>query len=300
MSTRSVVTIGNFDGVHLGHQALIARACEGDAPSVGVFFDPHPTAFFAPERAPKLLTSPSRRAELLRAYGLDSVDVRAFDDAFAAQTPDEFVANVLVKSHAAKRVVVGHDFRFGRDRAGNTDTLRELGQTHDFDVVEVAPVSHEGSVVSSTSVREHVQSGDVVAASALLGRFHETEGTVVQGDQRGRTIGFPTANLEIPGIVPADGVYAVVCRVLDTSAAPIYGVANVGVRPTFEAGRSVEVFLFDFDRDIYGETLRVGWVQRLRGEVRFDGIDALVAQLNQDVENAKSIHQVGDARARWI
>ena len=300
MSERSVVTIGNFDGVHRGHQELVRRACAHDMPSVGVFFDPHPTAFLAPDRAPALLTEPTRRAELLRAYGLDRVDVRTFDEAFALQAPDAFVRTVLVDAHAAAHVIVGRDFRFGRDRAGDTDALRRLGREHDFEVEEVAPVLHEGSVVSSTRVRECVESGDVVEASALLGRFHETEGVVVRGDQRGRTIGFPTANLQISGIVPADGVYAVVCRVLDSETSRVYGVANVGVRPTFRAGRSVEAFLFDFDRDIYGETLRVGWVQRLRGEVRFDGVEALVAQLNDDVAQAKSIHRGEDARATWI
>lgn len=300
MSERSVVTIGNFDGVHLGHQALIRRARSLALRSVGVFFDPHPSAFFAPEHAPKLLTSPKRRAELLRGHGLDAVDVRVFDDAFAAQTPEEFVRDVLVRTHSAAHVVIGRDFRFGRERQGDTQALRQLGREHDFEVDEIAPVLHEGSVVSSTRVREALEAGEVVSASELLGRFHETEGLVVKGDQRGRTIGFPTANLQIAGIVPADGVYAVVCRVLDSSAGPIYGVANVGVRPTFEAGRSVEAFLFDFDRDIYGETLRVGWVQRLRGEARFEGVDALVAQLNKDVEEAKAIHRADDERARWI
>ncbi|MEM9067218.1 MAG: bifunctional riboflavin kinase/FAD synthetase [Myxococcota bacterium] len=287
-----VLTPGNFDGVHVGHQALARATCERAKAegwrSVAMFFDPHPTRFFAPERAPAELTSPTRRAELLRGYGIDSVDIRAFDAAFAEQSPEDFVRNVIVGAHSARAVVIGHDFRFGKGRAGDAAYLEKLGQAHGFDVRVVQAVELDG-VVSSTRVREAIGAGAVEVAATLLGRPYETGGTVVQGDQRGRTIGFPTANLEVGGLAPADGVYAVV---VNTGDAKVFGVANVGVRPTFNAGRSVEIHLLDFDGDLYGVELRVGWLARLRGEQKFSGIDALVQQLHRDVAKGREVASV--------
>ncbi|MBX3247129.1 MAG: bifunctional riboflavin kinase/FAD synthetase [Myxococcales bacterium] len=287
----SVLTPGNFDGVHLGHRALVRAVCEG-ARARGVegramFFDPHPAAHFRPEDAPLQLTSVARRSDLLRRVGIDTVDVRRFDEAFAAQSPIDFVQDVLVRDHGVREVVVGPDFRFGRERAGDLATLRALGREHGFDVTVVDPVVAEGGVVSSTRVRAALAEGDVALAAALLGRFHDVDGVVSPGDRRGRTIGFPTANLQVETALPADGVYAVACRVVADGDVggheKLLGVANLGVRPTFGAGRSVEVHLLDFDGDLYGRALRVAFVARLRGEVRFDGIDALVAQLGRDV-----------------
>lgn len=306
--TPAVLTPGNFDGVHLGHQALVRAARErADAEgwrAVAMFFDPHPTAFFRPEAAPPLLTQPARRAELLRARGADAVDVRTFDAAFAAQSPEAFVEDVLVGEHRVRAIVCGPDFRFGAKRAGDVSVLRRLGEAHGFDVRVVDPVREAGGVVSSTRVRGLIGEGEVAAASALLDRYHDVTGVVVEGDRRGRTIGFPTANLAGPedsplGMVPADGVYAVIARADD--GPPLRGVANIGVRPTFEAGRSLEVHLLDFEGDLYGRRLRVAFVARLRGERKFDGVDALVAQLGRDVEEGRAALDAADeGRLEWI
>jgi riboflavin kinase/FMN adenylyltransferase len=258
-----------------------------------MFFDPHPVCFFRPEAPLPQLTSIARRRELLARAGADEVDVRSFDADFAALSPGDFVRDVLVGPHQVREVVVGADFRFGRGRAGDVDTLRALGRAHGFEVTIVAPVDHDGAVVSSTRVRGLLAEGRVREAARLLGRFHDVDATVVTGDRRGRTIGFPTANLSVHGMVPSDGVYAVLARVGDEPELR-RGVANLGNRPTFDAGRSVEVHLLDFSTesagsaadfagDLYGRTLRVAFVERLRGEVRFAGVEALVAQLNADV-----------------
>lgn len=300
----SVLTPGNFDGVHLGHQALVRAVCEGararGAEARAMFFDPHPTAFFTPEAAPSQLTNVARRTELLRRVGIERVDVRRFDEDFAAQSPVAFVRDVLVRDHAVCELVVGPDFRFGRDRAGDLASLRALGRDHGFEVTVVDPVVVEGDVVSSTRIRGALAEGEVALAATLLGRFHDVDGVVVEGDRRGRTLGFPTANLRVEMALPADGVYAVACRV-EGGNAPLLGVANLGVRPTFGAGRSVEVHLLDFAGDLYGHTLRIAFVARLRGEVRFDGIDALVAQLGRDVvAGREALSQADPELLEWM
>lgn len=298
----TALTIGNFDGVHLGHQALLdevrSRAEALGTTPVAMFFEPHPTAVMAPDHAPVILTPEPRRAELLRGYGVE-VDVRRFDSAFAEQSPASFAEDVLAGDHAARWVVVGPDFRFGKGRAGDTARLQALGEAHGFGVSIVDPVELDGEVVSSTRARERLAAGEVAEVAALLGRFHDVGGEVVQGDQRGRTIGFPTANLDPRGPLPSDGVYAVLTRIDGTLRA---GVANLGVRPTFEAGRSVEVHVLDFEGDLYGQTLRVAFVGRLRDEQRFDGLDALVAQLGRDVEQGRRMLAplMHDPRTRWI
>ncbi len=299
--SRTVLTPGNFDGVHRGHQALVTAARErANAEgwrAVGMFFDPHPAAYFAPDKAPPLLTSPTRRIELLRAYGLDDVDVRRFDAAFAALSAEDFVRDVLVGVHRIGAIVVGPDFRFGRGRTGNLDLLTAMGEHLGFDVRVVPSVLVGGEVVSSTRVRGLVADGHVAEVVPLLGRPHESEGRVVRGDGRGRTIGFPTANLHLRGLAPADGVYAVAVR-LGNGSVTHHGVANVGVRPTFQAGRSVEVHLFDVNEDLYGQTLRVAWRQRLRSEQKFANLEALIAQLQRDVEAGRRIAE--ERELAWI
>jgi len=302
---RAVIVPGNHDGVHLGHQALLARgrdrAERQGASTVALFFDPHPAAVLAPDRAPPALTTPERREELLLSLGADAVHRQAFDVGFAAQSPEEFVERVLVRELSAVSVVVGPDFRFGKGRAGDFDTLRALGRDHGFDVTRVAPIELEGERVSSTRIRTRLAEGDVEMATRLLGRVPDVAGTVVPGDQRGRTIGFPTANLDCEAVVlPADGVYAVVAR-LEGGEGLVHGVANLGVRPTFAAGRSVEVHLFDFDQDVYDRTMRVGFVARLRGEQKFDGLDALVAQIEKDAALARErLTAEGQETWRWL
>jgi riboflavin kinase/FMN adenylyltransferase len=304
----SVVTPGNHDGVHLGHRALIdaaKRTAEAQGwRTLAMCFEPHPTAVLVPERAPVLITDMKRRVELLKGAGCDDVVVLPFDSEFSKMTPDRFVERVLLDACHAKGVVVGPDFHFGHKRSGNLATLRQWGEQKGFTVELVEPVMFKGEAVSSTRLRRILQEdGKVEDAAVMMTRVHETTGRVVQGDQRGREIGFPTANLEAgPLLLPKDGVYAVVARVLDEAGAPLlHGVANLGNRPTFEAGRSVEVHLFGFDGDLYEKRLRVGFVARIRGESKFDGLEALREQINRDCDQAKNaLQQLSPDLVRWI
>jgi riboflavin kinase/FMN adenylyltransferase len=300
---RSVVTIGNFDGVHLGHRALLSKArAIADAEGLRVramFFDPHPAAFFRPDSRPPLLTPLPRRKALLLGAGADEVDIRTFDTRFAEQSAEAFATDVLAADAKAAAVVVGSDFRFGKDREGDLPTLERLGEAHGFAVHVVAPVEHDGAVVSSTRIRRRLAEGDVAGARALLGRYHDVRSEVIHGDHRGRTIGFPTANLALPEklALPSDGVYAVIASV---DGAKVGGVANIGVRPTFDAGRSVEVHLLDWEGDLYGRSLPVAFVARIRGEKKFDGVEALVEQIGRDAAGGRGrladvLHTDGDA-----
>lgn len=304
-ATPLVIAPGNYDGVHRGHQALLQRARDFAEPrglrTRVLTFDPHPTAVVAPERAPIPLTTPSRRRELLLAHGADEVRVQPFDRAFAAQTPEAFVERLLGEPTAA--MVVGHDFRFGARRAGDVDMLRRLGDKLGFEVFVQGPVHQEGERVSSSGVREALASGDVEAVARAQGHVHDFDGEVVRGDGRGAGLGFATANLDVdPVMKPADGVYAVLVRDLaDTTGTLHRGVANIGVRPTFGAGRSVEAHLLDFDGDLYGARLRVGWVARIRGEQRFDGVQALRGQLERDCgAAAAALDEMDGATCAWI
>lgn len=299
------MTLGNHDGVHLGHRALLAAARERAGREgltvTAVTFDPHPSMVLAPDRAPPLLTTMARRRELLLALGADEVTVLRFDRELASTSPEAFAEEVLVGRLAAESVVVGPDFRFGRGRAGDVAALGALGAAHGFDVITVPPVTLDGEAVSSTRVRAALARGEVRDAARLLGRVHDVDGSVVRGDGRGRSIGVPTANLDCdPILLPADGVYAVVVRVHGEREL-LRGVANLGVRPTFAAGRSVEVHLFDVDRDLYDARVRVGFVERLRAEQRFDGVEALKAQIARDAERARaSLAALCEEDARWI
>jgi len=305
----SVVTPGNQDGVHLGHRALLAAARQvasgepGSLRVVAMTFDPHPMQFVAPERAPGLLTEPARRAELLRAFGADEVVFKRFDASFAALTPDQFVEQALVQELGARAVVVGEDFRFGAGRAGDVPALHRFGKALGFRVVDVPKLVLDGEAISSSRIREALINGNVELAARMLGRAHDVTRRVVQGHQRGRTIGIPTANLELSGtLLPADGVYAVVARVMDDDdATPHLGVANLGTRPTVAAGRSVEVHLLDFARDIYGRELRVGFVARIRAEQRFTGLPELKVQIESDIAAARAaIAQAEPGLLTWI
>ncbi len=306
--TPSVVTPGNHDGVHLGHRALIDAAKKtADANgwrTLGMFFDPHPTAVLAPERAPVLITSIERRIEIMKGAGCDDVLVLPFDDEFSRMSPDEFVRRVLLDACHARGVVVGPDFHFGHKRSGNIDTLRGWSDRGSFSVELVQPVMHGGEAVSSTRIRRVLRDdGNVEDAAVMMTRLHEVSGEIVRGDQRGRTIGFPTANLEVESLqLPKDGVYAVVARVLDDPGAPLLpGVANLGNRPTFGAGRSVEVHLFDFDGDLYGKRMRIGFASRIRGEAKFDGLEALRQQIDRDCDAAKNaLQRTSPELSRWI
>jgi riboflavin kinase / FMN adenylyltransferase len=290
---RVVLTLGNFDGVHLGHQAIVhavvqrARAIGGTA--VALTFVPHPVAVLAPERAPATLQPLRDRLRQLRSLGVDAAVVQRFTAAFAAFEPEAFVRDFLLPRLRLVHVVAGYNLTFGRNRAGSGETLRALGATLGFGVDVIGPVTVQGEKVSSSRLRRMVAAGDVVGAARLLGRPFALRGRVVAGDRRGRTLGFPTANLKLPpgGLVPPDGVYAV--RVaLDGRARA--GVLNVGVRPTFGGRRrTIEVHLLDYDGDVYGRWLPVGFVERLRGELTFAAPDALRAQIAADVARARAV-----------
>ncbi len=286
----SVVTLGAFDGVHVGHQALIARTTAAAArralPAVAYTFDPHPAKILAPKMAPRTLTSLEERVRLLRAYGIDSVVVEPFDAAFAEVTADEWVERFLFDRLRPVSVVVGFNFSYGKGRGGNPDHLTAAGAGLGFTVDVVAPVVLDGAVVSSTRVRELLLEGNVEGAALLLGRPFAVTGKVVPGDRRGRTIGFPTANVEPDHeLLPEHGVYA--SRV-DLGDRRVDSVTNIGRRPTF-SGRhvTVESYLLDWEGDLYGAAVRVELIARLREERRFDGVDALKAQLAHDVEHAR-------------
>lgn len=291
-SSPSVVAPGNHDGVHLGHRALLdaarERASRDGLRAVAMFFDPHPTKVLSPARAPTLLTTPERRVEVLRAAGADEVLVMPFDEQFAATPPRAFAERVLRDACNARCVVVGPDFHFGKGRTGNVETLRTLGLELGYDVIVVPPVVFGASTVSSTRIRKVLAEGGVEDAAAMLTRVHDVAGTVVEGQKRGRTIGFPTANLACEDVVlPGDGVYAVIGRRIDADGPVLRGVANLGVRPTLGAGRSVEVHFFDFSGDLYGARMRVGFVARLRDEQKFSGIEALRKQIETDARDAR-------------
>ncbi|HET6337124.1 MAG TPA: bifunctional riboflavin kinase/FAD synthetase [Polyangiales bacterium] len=308
-----VIAPGNHDGVHLGHRALLRTARRvADAHGYGtraLTFEPHPAALIDPARAPEKLTLQPRRAELLRGAGADSVVVQAFTREFAALAPEDFVDWLLAQG--AKAIVVGPDFRFGRQRQGDVTLLKTLGSHRGFEVLIEEPVLLQNERVASSAIRIALRRGEIGNANRMLGRFHEIQGEVVEGDRRGRTIGFPTANLHPePVLPPSDGVYAVIARQLPAADAVgsdagevelLLGVANLGTRPTFAAGRSVEVHLFDFDRDIYGTRLRVGFVERVRGEQKFSGIDELRAQIQRDSDHARQLLLARDRELeQWI
>ncbi|MEM8925026.1 MAG: bifunctional riboflavin kinase/FAD synthetase [Actinomycetota bacterium] len=293
------LTIGAYDGVHLGHQAVI-RAAQRSAERHGsrmalVTFDPHPAYVLRPESAPLLLTDLEQKLDLLESVGVDAVVVVPFDSERANETAQEFVERVLIDCLKAKAVVVGSDFHFGKDRSGNVDLLTKLGELHGFDVEGVQLLPRANGIqeaVSSTAIRRALAGGEVATAARMLGRHHEVRGTVVEGDQRGRTIGFPTANVAVPRhmALPADAVYAGWYLRPDGERWP--AAINIGKRPTFYQNAEhslLEAHLIGFEDDLYGEKARVQVVELLRSEQRFDGIDALKAQLQRDVSRAAEL-----------
>ncbi|MEV4710060.1 bifunctional riboflavin kinase/FAD synthetase [Micromonospora sp. NPDC049374] len=292
---RSVVTIGVFDGVHKGHQATIghavARARELGVQSVVVTFDPHPAEVVRPGSHPAVLTEPSRKAELIEALGADVLCVIPFTPEVSRLSAEAFVHDVLVEHLHAALVVVGENFRFGHRAAGDVALLERLGRTFGF-AVEGAPlVAAAGTVFSSTYIRSCVDAGDVTAAADALGRPHRLEGVVVRGDQRGRELGYPTANLLCHryAAVPADGVYA--ARMIRRGQRqPLAAAVSIGTNPTFSGReRRIEAYALDFDGDLYGERLALDFVAHLRGQARFDSIEPLIAQIAQDVERTRRV-----------
>jgi riboflavin kinase/FMN adenylyltransferase len=296
----SVATIGEFDGVHRGHQRLVARAREvaraRKLPVVVITFDPHPDEVIRPGSHPPLLTTSRRRAELLAGLGADAVLVLPFSLEFSRLSPDEFVRVVLSERLHAAVVVVGDNFRFGHKAAGDVPLLARLGEKYDFTAEGVPLLVADGVTISSTYVRERLAAGDVAAAAEALGRPHRVEGVVVRGHMRGRGLGFPTANLETPPhtATPADGVYAGWLTSLDLDGSEVSrwpAAISVGTNPTFGAGeRTVEAYALDRDDlDLYGAHAAIDFAARLRGTERFDSIEALVTQMHQDVSQARAL-----------
>jgi riboflavin kinase/FMN adenylyltransferase len=290
----SVVTIGEFDGVHLGHRRLIDRAKER-ARSLGVAaavvtFDRHPASVVRPQSAPKLLTGLDHKLALLEDAGADVTLVLRFDADRAAEPAEDFVRDVLVGRLGARAVVVGYDFHFGKDRAGDADLLRAMGTELGFEVEEVPALRVQEDAVSSTRIRRVLAEGDVVTAAALMGRPHSVRGIVAMGDGRGRDLGFPTANVDVPAeiAIPGEGVYAGEYVFPDGSikAAAI----SVGTRPTFyeDGANLVEAYVLDHDGPLYGQRAEVRFVSRVRGQERFDSIDALVHQMHADVDEVRA------------
>jgi riboflavin kinase/FMN adenylyltransferase len=295
-----VATIGVFDGVHLGHQRVVARAREvargQHLPLVVITFDPHPDEVIRPGSHPPFLTTPRRQAELLAGLGADAVFVLPFDVEFSRLSPDEFVRIVLSDRLHAAVMVVGEDFRFGRKAAGDVALLTELGEKYDFTAEGVPLLTADGITMSSTYIRGRLSAGDVAGAAAALGRPHRVEGVVVRGHMRGRALGFPTANQETPPhtATPADGVYAgwLVSLDLDGTEVTRWPAAiSIGTNPTFDGtDRTVEAYALDRDDlDLYGTHAAIEFTVRLRGTEKFDSVDALVTQMRDDVAAARAL-----------
>lgn len=285
---QSAVCLGNFDGVHLGHQALFAQAAQ-QGMATAMTFEPHPGKVLQPTLAPRLIATPARKLQLLEAHGITALLQQPFDRDFAATTPQAFEA-MLFDALQVRAVVVGTDYTYGSKRAGRVETLTAAAKARGAQVVVVPPVTLDGVVVSSSRIREYVLEGRVEAANRLLGHPYELEGPVVHGAGRGRTIGIPTANIEVINeLRPAIGVYAV--RLFHDGVWR-GGAANIGAKPTFGANEvTVEVHVLDFSADLYGRTVRVQFVKRLREERRFASVDALKAQLATDLADARAAVQ---------
>ncbi len=286
--------IGNFDGVHRGHRSVIDLACKAapEAPLGVVTFEPHPREFFAPAAPPFRLMSAAARASRLEKLGVDKLYQLNFNAALSGLTPEDFASKVLAEGLGLKHVVVGADFCFGKGRAGTAEDLIRFGQDLGFGVTIAPLMEYSEHTVSSTAIRQALSDGRPRDAAAMLGHWHRIEGTVIGGEQRGRDLGFPTANMSIDGLhPPAFGVYAVLVDVLDGPHKGSYhGAASVGVRPMFDGDHpNIETFLFDFTGDLYGATLSVGLVEYLRPEMTFDGLEGLIAQMDADCAKARDI-----------
>ncbi|MDO5758379.1 MAG: bifunctional riboflavin kinase/FAD synthetase [Rhodobacterales bacterium] len=286
--------IGNFDGVHLGHRAVIdlARGAAMGAPLGIVTFAPHPREFFAPDAPPFRLMSPGARANRLAKIGVDILFELPFDAEMAALTPRDFARQVIAEGLGLSHLVVGTDFRFGKGREGTSEMLRGFGAEMGFDVTIAAPVGENGDRISSTLIRQALGEGRPRDAARMLGHWHRIEGTIISGHKRGRNLGYPTANMAITGLHPPRfGVYAVLVDVLTgPHAGQYHGAASLGTRPMFDGEvANLETFIFDFSGDLYGADLSVGLVEFLRPEATFDSLDAFIAQMDADCAEARRI-----------
>lgn len=288
------LAIGVFDGVHLGHQAVISTSAEHaravNGTPVVVTFDPHPEKILRPEKAPHLLTATPHKIALIRTFGVGHLLIITFNRPFAATEPEDFVQQLVQYSKPLREVCVGHEWSFGKNRRGNLELLTQSGMKFDFNVVGIPPISVNGEIVSSTTIRSAVEAGDLKKAATMLGREYTILGTVVRGDDLGKKIGFPTANLSAHSEqFPPNGVYFAEAK-LDDVVYP--GVVNLGYRPTVSSGKSdrtLEIHLLDFKRDIYGKDLELRFVRYLRPEAKFENVNALVLQIERDVQQAREL-----------
>src|SRR5438270_3608642 len=287
------LAIGVFDGVHLGHQAVISTSAEhakaANGTPIVVTFDPHPEKILRPEAAPHLLTATQHKIALIQGLGVGHLLIITFDKEFAATEPEAFVQQLVKSSNPLREICVGHKWSFGRNRRGNLELLKKLGTKFDFNVVGIPPVTVHGELVSSTTIRRALEAGDLTKAAAMLGREYTILGTVIRGDDLGKKIGFPTANLTAHNEqFPPNGVYFAQAK-LDGAVYP--GVVNLGCRPTVSSKteRILEIHMLDFDRDIYGKDLELRFIRYLRPEKKFENVDALVRQIERDVQQARKL-----------
>jgi riboflavin kinase / FMN adenylyltransferase len=288
------LAIGVFDGVHLGHQAVIStsarHAHSADGTPVVVTFDPHPAKVLRPQDAPHLLTATQHKIALIRNLGVAHLLVIEFNRQFAATPPEEFVSQLVAHSKPLREICVGHEWSFGKDRAGNLDLLKKLGARFNFNVVGIPPVTVNGNVVSSTAIRQAVESGDLKKAAAMLGRDYTILGTVMHGESVGNKIGYPTANLSAHSEqFPPNGVYFAEAWIQGVQH---HGVINLGFRPTVSRGqpqRTLEIHLLDFDKDIYSQDVEVRFLRYLRPERKFESVEALARQIDADVKQAREL-----------
>jgi riboflavin kinase/FMN adenylyltransferase len=290
----AAIAIGNFDGVHVGHRALIAQTRELAAAnrslSVALTFDPHPSALLAPAHAPKMLTSIARRIELLQEAGVDAVVIEPFTRELAAASPEAFIDGLVIGALRARAIVVGYDFSYGHGRAGTVTALQDHGRNAGVEVAVVAPVAVEGEIAASTRIRSHLRAGELAAATRMLGRAWDVDGVVVHGAARGRAIGVPTANIRPEIELPiAPGIYAVTLSAEGGPAMP--AVASLGTNPTFveHGGLVLEVHVLNWTGDLYDRRVRTCFIARLRDELKFDSVEALIAQIRRDIAEASAI-----------
>lgn len=287
----TVATMGNFDGIHLGHQALVRNTVQESTrlgyPSTVLTFEPHPLKVLAPERAPSLILSYEDKITLLQSLGVDIVVAQRFDRQFASIPADDFVRRFLVDRLKIKKLWVGRDLRFGQGRRGGTDDLLRLAASAGFEVGVLDPILLNGVRISSSRIRKLIEEGRVAEVKPMLGRYHFVSGRVITGHRRGRELGFPTANIATQTeLVPPNGIYATLTEVRNRR---LLSVSSIGINPTFGDGpRTVESFILDFDGDIYGERIKLSFVQRIRDEKKFEVVKDLVAQMHEDVEDARA------------
>jgi len=293
-----VATIGNFDGIHLGHQAVIGQLAEEAAdlalPSVLISFEPTPMEYFQPDKSPARLTRLREKLQVLRRFSIDKVLSLAFNKKLAQMPAEVFIKEILVDRLKVKYLVVGDDFRFGKNRQGDFAMLQQAGEQFGFQVVNMHTFTIEGERVSSTRIRKALAAGDLAAAERLLGRAYRMTGRVAHGEKLGRQLGFPTANIDLHRkATPLQGIFVV--EVFGLEGEPLPGVASLGTRPTVNGKKILlEVFIFDFDQDIYGKHLQVSFLHKLRDEVKYTTLDALKVQIQKDVDNAKHYFEVQD------